>query len=168
MTARPTFTVAAAATATGKSRRTIGRMLDADELPGATRDDSGTWSIPADALLAAGLQLHAPSPPDPVESARGPETTHPESARGSDADEVAQLRAEVADLRRRAEVAEAIADERAAALADVRQALDLATRMLPASTTPTEFPNAVAGDFPDREGERAPTEVPRRRRWLRR
>ena len=52
------------------------------------------------------------------------------------------LRAELADWRRRAEVAEAIAAERAAALEDVRTALDIANRMLGPgpSTNPTATP----------------------------
>lgn len=177
---RPSFTVTAAATATGKSRRTIGRMLDADELPGATRDDSGTWSIPAEALLAAGLTLHAPAPPDPPpDPAPNSRALDPLPGPEADPAELAKLRAELADWRRRAEVAEAVADERAAALADVRQALDLATRMLPASTTPTgEFPNAVDAEFshpvtpsvtsPEAANSRGETVLVRRRWWHRR
>lgn len=164
---RPSFTVTGAAKATGRSRRTIGRMLDADELPGATRDDAGTWSIPADALLAAGLTLHAPSPPDPE-----PSTSTPVDAPApTEADDVAKLRAELADWQRRAEVAEAVAAERAAALADVRQALDLATRMLPASTTPTgDYSNALAPPLTSTDAENTghATEAPRRRWWNRR
>lgn len=146
LTSRPTFSITAAAEATGKSRRTIGRLLDADELTGAHRDDSGTWSIPADALLAAGLQLHAPSPPDPpteAENSRAPETRGPDP-------EADQLRTELEEWRRRAEVAEAIAAERAAALADVRQALDLATRMLPATASTGQFRTGPRASFPTR------------------
>ena len=130
---RPTFTVSAAAEATGKSRRTIARLLDADSLPGATRDESGAWCIPLEALLAAGLRVHAPSPPDePQEHTPTPSTPAP----AAEPTEAEQLRAELADWRRRAEVAEAVAAERAAALADVRSALELAQRMLPVTTTP--------------------------------
>lgn len=44
-----------AANRTGKSRRTLGRMLDAGEIPGAERGESGTWKIPLEALETAGL-----------------------------------------------------------------------------------------------------------------
>jgi hypothetical protein len=100
--ARPTFTVSGAAEATGKSRRTIARMLDADALPGATRDDSGAWCIPAEALLAAGLEIHAPKPPsEPQEATRV-------LPKASDTIEAHLL----AEWQRRAEVAEAIGVER--------------------------------------------------------
>ena len=151
-TDRPTFTVSSAAQVTGKSRRTIARMLDAEALPGATRDDSGAWCIPLEALLAAGLQVHAPSPPDDQQEATERSLTPTEAT------EAEQLRAELADWRRRAEVAEAIAAERAAALADVRSALDLAQRMLPASTPST--PSTTPTPIPT-----TPTAEPRPRWW---
>lgn len=122
---RPTFTVSAAAAATGLSRRTLGRMLDAGELNGATRDESGAWSIPVESLLAAGLSLHAPSPPTPPPAA------------AVVVDPVDALRAEMESWRRRAEVAEAVAVERAAALDDVRAALAMAQRLLTTGDTPT-------------------------------
>ena len=126
---RPTLTVSAAAAATGKSRRTIGRLLDAGRLDGAEQDEAGTWHIPVDALIAAGLTLHAPSPPDVTPTDATPLAPRP--------DDLDRLRAEVADWRRRAEVAEAVAAERAAALNDVRTALDLANRMLTTGTPPS-------------------------------
>ena len=150
---RPTFTVTAAARATGKSRRTIARMLDAGELADAHRDDAGAWVIPADALIAAGLTLHAPSPPDPV-SAPTPTPL---------ADPVADLRAEVAEWRRRAEVAEAVAAERAAALDDVRSALALAQRML---LPGPDVATAVAMPAPT-DTLRVEPAPARRRRWRR-
>jgi len=143
---RPTFTVSAAAEATGKSRRTIGRLLDDDLLPGAYRDESGAWCIPTEGLLAAGLALHAPSPPDVA----------PAAAIAAAVDPVDALRAELADMRRRAEVAEAIAIERGAALDDVRAALALAQRML------------TAGDVPPAvEPEHVQSAPGRRARWWR-
>jgi hypothetical protein len=132
---RPTLNVTEAADATGKSRRTIARLLDAGRLDGAEKDDDGTWRIPVEALIAAGLTLHAPSPPDAPVSDDTPLAPPP--------DAFDTLRAEVADWRRRAEVAEAVAAERAAALDDVRTALEMANRML-SSGIPT--PTPVAAD----------------------
>ena len=129
--ARPVLSITEAAIATGKSRRTIARLLDAGRLDGAERDDAGTWRIPAEALIAAGLTLYAPAPPD------APSTTPPPTAPPTDP--LDALRAELADWRRRAEVAEAIATERAAALDDVRTARAMANRML-APGPPTEGP----------------------------
>jgi hypothetical protein len=172
---RPTFTISAAAEATGKSRRTIGRMLDAGELVGATRDDSGAWAIPVEALLGAGLQLHAPTPPDAAnDRAATTPADLPKDANDRATSEGAQLRAELADWRRRAEVAEAIAAERAEALADVRAALALAHRMLPATATTGDFSDAPAPapastpEAPNTRTPETPAAGPPRRWWQRR
>ena len=121
------LTAAEAADRLGKSRRTIGRMLAAGRFPGAERTPQG-WRIPAEAL-----DLDA----DPVEASG-------EFATGSPST-LADLRAEVEQWRRRAEVAEAIAAERADALADARASLALANRL--AAVTITEnvapIPQAV-------------------------
>ena len=69
---RPTFTVSAAPEATGKSRRTIARLLDADSLPGATRDESGAWCILLEALLAARPTGSRPVAPRRATGAPGP------------------------------------------------------------------------------------------------
>jgi hypothetical protein len=131
---RPTFTLAGAADATGRSRRTIGRLLEAGQLEGAHRDDTGAWVIPLAALLGAGLHLNAPTPPD------DPPPAQPAPV----ADDADLLRAENAELRRRAEVAEAIAAERAQALEDMRASLRIAERMLESGSidddTPTPIP----------------------------
>ena len=148
MTARPTFTLAGAATVTGKSRRTIGRMLEAGELDGAERDASGAWSIPVESLLAAGLTVHPPTPAEAV----------PAAPVQTDHDDVGAA-AQVAEWRRRAEVAEAIAAERADALEDMRTALAIAQRMLAASVDAE----------PDRAAAGAEVQnVEPRRRWWRR
>ncbi len=149
---RPTFTLAEAARVTGTSRRTLGRLLDAGELPGAARDASGAWSIPVDALLAAGLTVHAPAPPEAPQAAPSPfpPPSTPPIATAPDPAELNRLRDEVADWRRRAEVAEAVAAERSANLVDVREALATTRMMLNAGPQPA-----------------ASTEAPRRRRWRR-
>ena len=107
------LTVAEAAEITGKSRRTIGRLLNAGHLSGAERTPQG-WRIPRAAL--DDLAPPEPAPPTP------------------DADTLTALRAELADWRRRAEVAEAVAAERAAALersgrVNAERAADLAAAL---------------------------------------
>ena len=136
---RPSLTVTEAADATGKSRRTLGRLLDAGRLDGAHRDDVGTWRIPVDALLAVGLHLHAPSPPADAPDDVAPITSTSTPPPPAPTDELAAVRAELADWRRRAEVAEAIATERAAALDDARAALRMLTAA-PPTITPTTPP----------------------------
>ena len=108
MTERPEFTIAEAATACGVSAKTIRRRVQNDAFPNAHRTGRGPWLIPVEDLLADGLQPGKPSPPDAVEE---PE---PAVANKVDADlaELARLREQNAELRRRAEVAEAIAQER--------------------------------------------------------
>ncbi|MEU5492337.1 helix-turn-helix domain-containing protein [Streptomyces sp. NPDC020196] len=68
MSSRPMLTQREAAAACGVSRTTIRRRREAGDLPGAVQDPVRGWVIPVDDLLAAGLRLHAPSPPDKVAS----------------------------------------------------------------------------------------------------
>ena len=140
-TSRPVFSVTEAAAATGKSRRTIAWLLDAGRLDGAVRDATG-WHIPVEALIAAELPVYAPTPA--VDTLPPSTPAPPPTAPPTDLD---ALRAELEDWRRRAEVAEAIAAERAAALDDVRSALAMANRMLapgPPPPAPTAIPPAPA------------------------
>jgi hypothetical protein len=137
-TARPVLSVTEAAHATGKSRRTVARLLDTGRLDGAERDSAGTWRIPVEALIAAGLTLHAPAPPDAT-STTAPLTAPP-------IDPLDALRAELADWRRCAEIAEAIAAERANALDDVRTALAMANRMLAPGPPTAAAPSTRAED----------------------
>jgi hypothetical protein len=146
---RVELTVTQAAQATCVDRRTIRRRVDAGDFPNAHRKtgkdgpDSGPWLIPMSDLLAAGLSLQ-PTEHD------GPPTDQP--ATGSDSEK--SLRLALAEAVKRAEVAEAIAAERAAALADVRAALDLAQRML----TPRQFP--VVSPESAKAPAQAPAELP--------
>lgn len=123
------LTLAEAARRTGKSRRTLSRMIEADKITGAHRDDDGVWHVPTDGLLAAGLVLDAPRTP-PTDERLTEQTQRAEAAERRLAEAVAradlaerdlaELRrrleaaeTELIDLRRRAEVAEAVARERA-------------------------------------------------------
>lgn len=133
MTTRPLLSLAEAAAAAGVSRRTISRRIAEGDIVNAERSTSGAWEIPAESLIAAGYELTAPTPepePAPVE----PEPASPAP------DEIAALTAELTEWRRRAEVAEAVAAERAAALEDVRTTLAMAQRMLTAGESPAPTP----------------------------
>lgn len=129
-TERPLLTLSEAASATGKHRNTIRNALDSGAFPNAAKDASGAWRVPVTDLLAAGFHLHAPTPPQATES----NTTQREVV---EADVVERLRAEVAELRRRVEVAEALAAERAVTLERLFAALPA---MLPAQATPRRWP----------------------------
>ena len=109
------LTLAEAARRTGKSRRTLSRMIEADKITGAHRDDDGVWHVPTDGLLAAGLVLDAPRTP-PTDERLTEQTQRAEAAERRLAELRRRLEAaetELIDLRRRAEVAEAVARERA-------------------------------------------------------
>lgn len=128
------------------SLRTVSRWLDRHELEGARQDDEGVWLIPRAAILGK-LPTGAPGEPPPA----GP---LPAIGSPKNADELERLRAEVSELRRRAEVAEAVARERGDALEDAR----LALRALAAGApTPTSTPAPAPG----------PVDAPRRRWWSR-
>jgi predicted DNA-binding transcriptional regulator AlpA len=103
-----------AALATGIHRATLRRYLEAERFPNSYRDAGGAWQIPISDVLSAGLLLH---------TARA-EQDGPLSGLES---ALERLRAENAELRRRLNVAEALANERAAQIADLR----LSLRMLP-------------------------------------
>ena len=97
------LTITQAAAAAGVHPRTIRRHLP--RFPGAHqsgRSGAGPWLIPVADLLAAGFQVNA------VEG----ETPEIRDTGALPMDELEALRSEVADLRRRAEVAEAHAEER--------------------------------------------------------
>lgn len=152
--ARPRLSVSAAARACGVSRRTIHRRLAEHAFPGAVQAEDGTWSIPVEDLLAAGLQLHAPAPCAPIPAQGDEQGIH------LPAQEVGSLRAALdaaerraADAERRAAMAEAVASERGRALA----ALELALRALQPGPLPSPAVEAT-GNAP----------VSLRRRWWRR
>jgi excisionase family DNA binding protein len=134
---RPVLTITEAAQAAGVDRRTVRRRLDAGELPNAWREDGdeGPWRIPVEDLMAAGLRLHAPTPPSaPQDTARG-SVPPPAPVRTPD---------ELSQWRERALVAEAVAAERERTITG----LELALRALgPGPTVPAvddEAPPAMA------------------------
>jgi len=141
---RPALTVAEAAEAAGVHRRTITRRIDANRLPNAYKNSTGEWRVPIADLEASGLRLYAPAGPDP----------EPASTLPHDGIEVDELKAEVAEWRRRAEVAEALAAERERAL----ERADLALRALSAGPQQGEH----QADEP-----RPATSSTRRWRWRR-
>ncbi|HVA41848.1 MAG TPA: hypothetical protein VNF50_00025 [Acidimicrobiales bacterium] len=144
---RPELTLSEAAAACRVDRRTIRRRLDAEEFPnahrtaGRTGPDDGPWVIPVADLIGAGLSPNV-SKVDHQAAEVAPDT-------------IASLQAELADWRRRAEVAEAVASERAA----TNEALRLALVALGTGRTGST-PDAQAGPY---------TSAPAvRRRWWRR
>lgn len=118
------YTAAQAATVCQVSLRTVQRKTLQLEAAGAWKDATGQWRIPVDAMRAVGLSPGRPAAPDKAgdKPLRQPATTP---------DTVSQLRAEVAQWRRRAEIAEAQAAERERIIETQQMAL----RMLNAPTT---------------------------------
>lgn len=134
---RPSLTLREAADACSLSMKQMRRHATAGRFLNATKDARGQWRIPVTDLIAAGFHLHASPPTEPV----------PER------DELDELRAEVADLRRRAEVAEALARERAEALDYERSALrELVAVTLAAAEHPTPEPPSRPGPVEHRSG----------------
>jgi hypothetical protein len=141
---RPVLSLAEAVAATGKSRNTLRRFLKAGEIEGATQLPGGSWAIPVEGLLAAGLPLHRPD--------RG---HAPDAAPGSGPDqagELGRLREEVTRLRVELASARTAAEERGRALEDLRVAL----RMLTGPARTAAPVNGPSADTPSYD---------RRKRW---
>lgn len=153
-TGPPMLSQAEAAKACGVSTATIRRARQAGKLEGVQPDGTGGYRIPLPSLIDAGL-MDRTTPPDRVTAT----TTTP--AADPHGDTVADLRDRLAAAERRAEVAEARAEERGKALDDAR----LALRALSAGS------DQIAPADADRSRTPAPAPSPspeRRRRWWRR
>ncbi len=144
------LTLTEAAELTGRHRSTIRRAYDAESFPnarmGRTAQRRPQIEIPVSDLRAAGFTVRAPAT----------EPTQPPQPSDATAAELARLREENAELRRRAEVAEARAAERQLHLDSLRISL----RMLepgPAvegTERPIQRPEAGPGRSGPSTGER--------------
>lgn len=141
----PTVTLARAVELCGVSRSTIQRRRTELIKLGAQVTPRG-WSIPIPALITAGL-LDSVTPPDSVAKPVAETPKDTPSGTRSDTSEIDALRAKLAETESRLAVAEALADERRAAL----EMATLAMKMIEAKKHP----------------EPATPEVPRRRWWQR-
>ena len=153
----PVWSASEAARRCGISRATMTRRLQADAIPGATRDESGAWLVPLSGLLAAGFH---PDRPAPAEE-EGPqdqdaETATAEALRDAQhARELAEIRAALDLERARRQAAEELAAERAARVSDLRRAL----LALTPPETPQDAPEAAPQPEPSPEPA-APTPGP--------
>ncbi|ATL80257.1 helix-turn-helix domain-containing protein [Streptomyces malaysiensis] len=95
---RPRLSQKEAAAACGVSLSTIRRYRDGGRFPGAERDPVRGWLIPVEDLLAAGLRVNAPAPPDEQPVSEGDR---------SPAAPAAELLSELAQERHRRQLAEA-------------------------------------------------------------
>lgn len=155
----PALGMAEAIRASGMSRSTLQRRLKDGEIPGAHRGPDGTWRIPVAGLVGAGF-LAGTTPPD-APSLSGPVGESGPTSAG-DAAEIARLRAEVERLRAERDIAHALATERAQGLEDLRSALAVLSRALPAAPESTPAPVS-----PNPSPEPAAVGEPRRRWWRR-
>jgi hypothetical protein len=112
------LSISEAAAVCGVRRRTIRRRQQAGEFEHAYKDADGSWRIPVNDLIAAGLRPNVVADPDE------PRIVF------TAASQVDRLRTEVAVLRERVRALEIIAREREERVTDLRTIL----RMLPAST----------------------------------
>ncbi len=104
-----------AALVCGRHRVTLAKKLAAGAFPNAHKDPRGRWRVPISDLLAAGLTPNRPRAAEDVQQA----------ATAVVQSDITRLEHELAEARRRADVAEAISAERLDRIADMRQALRL-------------------------------------------
>jgi hypothetical protein len=98
---------------------TIQRAADAHRFPNAyRRDHDGAWLVPVGDLSAAGFPVSPLGPRTPVDA--GPEVH----------DDASDLRAELAEWRRRAEAAEQRVAEQARTIETLQRSLGAAPRRL--------------------------------------
>lgn len=121
------YTAAQAATVCGVSVRTVQRKFRQLEAGGAWKDAAGQWHIPVEAMRSAGLSPGRPTLPDSGGdmSLRQRDNVADTVSQVSGPQVVEELRAEVAEWRRRAEVAEAQAAERERVIETQRMALKM-------------------------------------------
>lgn len=121
---RPAWTLTEAVERTGASRSTLRRYRDAGKFPNAYKDSSGVWRFPLPDLLAVGLRPVDPAQSEQVDMPTEHVHPPPEQATDNYLDNTVQaeleaarktiekVRAELAEARQRAAVAEAVATER--------------------------------------------------------
>lgn len=127
----PTVSLARAVELCGVSRSTIQRRKKELIALGAEVSPQG-WTIPIPALIGAGLLSNTTPPETPADTvADTPKDTPVDTP--VDTSEIVRLRTLLAETEKRAEIAEAIAEERGRAL----ERADIALRML-------EVPRATA------------------------
>jgi hypothetical protein len=125
------LTLADAARATGVDRRVLRQRIEGGGFPGAFRQPTtrgtgtGPWLIPIADLVASGMNVD-----DSTAVRRVP--------RANGEDEIERLRAELAHERELRLIAEAVAEERSAALEDARLALRAIAEAGAASASPGE------------------------------
>jgi hypothetical protein len=117
------YTASEAASVCGVSLRTVQRKIPLLEAAGAYKDGAGAWRIPVAAMRAAGLSPGRLAPPD-----AGGDTVVRQ--RDSDVHTLSLLREQVSELRRRAEVAEALAAERERVLFERDRVIEVQSRAL--------------------------------------
>ena len=102
MNQRPSWTLSEAIERTSASRATLKRLLAADGLPNAYKDQRGRWRIPITDLIAAGHP--------PVSSIEGIAPTEEETNEAGTAGQIAALEAELRTMRIKLEAAQSIAE----------------------------------------------------------
>lgn len=184
----PVLTLSAAATATGLSQSTLRRKRAEMLKAGARQTEKGAWEIPVPVLIQLGLMPATTAPDSPpvesVEAFTAPTTQTPmETLTAPLRAEVEALRAELAEAKQRAAVAEAVGIERERLLQAKQEIISVqaqALRMLemapeqpqvsqPASTEPTPVsePDVAAPVMAPVTRDALPV-IPEPRKWWKR
>lgn len=163
-----TFTVREAAAACDVHPNTVRRAIKGNKFPNAYTDAAGTWRLPVADLEAAGFRPHRAGPTVPASVEKV--TTANSVATGAAVDrvheleaEAVRLRVEMAELARRADVAEALAAERAERVEDLRLALRALEAVNPSPEDRARAPQSPVEAPSPTPRPRTPA---RRRSWL--
>lgn len=162
------FTMKEAAAVAGVSVSTLRRRRSDLEAAGATIEPGG-WQVPVTALIATGLMKGEGSRPAPAVPESVTASTHSGEDISRLLERLRELESEVQEWRRRAEVAEARAEERERALDSLRVANEaerMALRMLtsqapPAAAAPMPAPQEPAAAEPAPQPETPAQPAPR-------
>jgi hypothetical protein len=165
---RPLLTLREAAAASGNSYSTLRRRREAGAFPGATKDAARGWVVPVEDLLAAGIRLNAPAPPDPPAEDAPPVQAGTEPSREQLLAQLAAATTEARMLREMlARQEQTAVRERAAAeqnLGDLRRQV----LMLTAAPEPTVYlpgqPTSFSGQ-PTGQPTGSPAAAQQRRWW---
>lgn len=177
--ARPSWSVARAATECGISVSTIKRRLRDGKFPNATQNAGGSWTIPIQDLIGAGLTPGKPAPPDPVIDLGHRDSDLGQRPRSEELlNRVSELEQELKLERQRREYLEILLKERADHVDSLKQAMRILepgqrprseSQLDPVSEPPAEpAPATAPPTFSSSPPAVQDVSQPQKRRWWQR